>query len=488
MSATRRGVRTVCGAVASGALVLACQGDDDVRPLGTAIDSGIDGTSYSSSAASDAALDGSADTSADGADGAGEGEGGQDATLGDAAADGGSGDGGDGGSDASPPTFAQECDGASTMLEGIVYTPGGGLPVPNALVYAAAQPLSWMADAGPSCLPCTPPSEPVLASTLTRADGSFALSLDSAPASATTVLAIQLGGFHKVTASVAVTACAVTTVATSATTLPGTIASGDVPKIAVASGDGDHLEQELTNLGIGFDCYAPADAGTCEPIEPIADLLVDSVGLGQYGELFLSSSAGAFAALLPSSQAAVTANLQSWVQSGGRLVATDEAYDYVAQAFPQYITWLGDGGVDGANEGCAPAGGNGMSPPAVTYSATIDDTTLQTWLYTGIHATNALSGPVSFVGFSQPWAVIASLPSGMSTPLAEALMPVAPGPEQCTPPSFENVPLAARFDVNACGRVEYSSVLAYTGPGSASGQNEHLLDYMILQSEACSGP
>jgi hypothetical protein len=100
------------------------------------------------------------------------------------------------------------------------------------------------------------------------------------------------------------------------------------------------------------------------------------------------------------------------------------------------------------------------------------------------HVTNSLSDRVSFVGFSQPWVVMLSLPS-TTAPLAHASMPIDPT-GACMTPTFQDVPLAARFDVSQCGRVEFSSVHAYTGTGYQSGHNQNLIDYLILLAGACS--
>ena len=402
------------------------------------------------------------------------------------------------------PTFLSQCAGQHTKITGTVYAPNATDPIPNVRVYDA---VSITAFPTSYCDLCSAPIDRAYASTFSAADGSFTLNLDGAPAGATIDFTIQIGRFRKHT-TYAVAACTTTTLpgapaAAAMETLPGKSSAGDIPKIAVSSGNADHLDAVLTALGISeYDCYegratAGASTSTCAQVagKTIADVLVDPTTLDPYHMAFLSCAPGAYAKFITShSQATMSQNTASWVAGGGRLFVTDTAYDYIAAAFPPDITWAGPAGtpagaaqpVDGANIGCAPPGTGGSSAHAVAYPVRVDNATLASWL----KVVGFTSSPaVTVQGFYEPWSTIASIPAG-TTLIADGTMPVDPTypVTSCAAPTMTDVPLTTEFDVPTCGRVLFSSYHTYTGTGaSATAANLKIMEYLIFDAAVCHG-
>ncbi len=280
------------------------------------------------------------------------------------------------GAGGSGPTFGVTCDGGTTALTGTVYAPNGTDPIPNVRVYAAIAINPYPAN---YCDKCSAPIDPAYASTISAADGTYTLPLNTVPAGASIDFAIQIGRFRKHTI-LPVTACQSIVVPALAETLPGNSTLGDIPKIAVSAGNTDHLDTVLTALGITqYDCYegravAGSSTTTCAQIANtnIGTVIATAATLDTYNMAFLSCAPDAYATYVTPAgtktpadhtglgydQATMTANTQAWVANGGRLFVTDTAYDYVAQAFPPDITWEGTAGtpqpIDAANIGCAP--------------------------------------------------------------------------------------------------------------------------------------
>ncbi len=398
--------------------------------------------------------------------------------------------------DAGPPTFSAVCSGVNTALTGTVYAPNGTDPIPNVRVYAAVTNNPYPAT---YCDKCDAPIDPVYSATYTAANGTFSLDLNEVPSGATIDFTIQIGRFRKHTI-LDVTACQSVAVSpASATVLPGNSQAGDIPSIVVSSGNVDHLDVVLTNLGITqYDCYegrktTGASTATCQ--EPagvnIADILADATTLDAYNMAFLSCAPGAYAEFIQTvDQATMTANTEDWVSGGGRIFVTDTAYDYIAQAFPSDITWAGPGGtpqpVDGANIGCAPDGPGDSSPHAVLYTTTVDDSLLGQWLTLEGFASG--TPPVASIqGFYQPWSTIQSLPTSSSL-IIDGVVPIDPTYPTtfCEAPTETDVPLTTQFEVGTCGRVVFSSFHTYTGTGASSmAANEKIMEYLIFAAAEC---
>ena len=290
------------------------------------------------------------------------------------------------------------------------------------------------------------------------------------PAGPDITFVINVGRFRKVTQLPA--KCGANTAPNPATTLPGKTADGDIPKIAVSTGNSDHLDQILSVLGITeYDCYegraSTSTTPTCTPIDTVANLFTkaSSKTIDDYHLLFVSCAPNAYKTFGSPTIASNTAN---FVTAGGRLFATDMSYDYVAEAFPSQITWMGPSGspqpVDGANVGVAG-----------TYTGNVDDPQLAAWL----NKLGATTGnTVSLQGFLNPWSVQASLPK-TSRLIVDGTVSYTGG--------SSDVPLTTEFDVSSCGRVIYSSYHTAGGtvtPGNLLPQ-ERILEYLMFEVATC---
>ncbi len=415
---------------------------------------------------------------------------------------GGGGSAGGGGSGGGGPTFGSTCNGAATTLQGTVYAPNGKDPVANAFAYVPI--MTNPIPTGVACELCNMPIDGAAATATTDANGHFVLDLGPLPVATTVRLAVNKGRFRRTT-TVNVTACQAGSVAAAATTLPGKSGpDDDIPKIAVASGNKDQLDAVLVAMGLdaktGFDCFegrASATSALSSPcgmrgtLTPIETLLKDPTTLAQYNLVFLSCAPGKWKALSAADQQAVAANLAAWAQNGGRLFATDNSYDYVAQAFPNAVTFMnGNGTVDAANVGYGTSG-NGSQ-----YTGRINDTTMLAWLQTvGALASGANTLPLT--GYLNKWSVIQTLPSTTNDIVDATDAQAYPSPTATMPGPAMSYPQTVRFDVapagstTACGRVVYSSY--HTLPTTTSPNptqlvpQERILEYLMLEAGACIG-
>ena len=354
-------------------------------------------------------------------------------------------DGGGGMLPPSGPTFGTTCTGAATTLTGTVYAPNGTDPLPNIYVYIAGKVNPF--PPGNYCNQCSKPLDVWYTETQSAADGTFSLDLSMVPSGSTASFVVNVGSFRKVT-TIPVS-CGANTAPALASTLPGKSADGDIPKIAVTTGNSDHLDQILNVLGITeYDCYegraSTSSTPTCTPIDTAVHLLekTSAKTIDDYNLLFVSCAPNAYKTF---GTPTIASNTSAFVTAGGRLFATDMSYDYVAQAFPSAITWMGPSGapqpVNGANVGVAGS-----------YTGKIDDPSLVTWL-NKLGATTGATVPLQ--GFLNPWSVQASIPSS-SNLIVDGTVSYSGG--------SGDVPLTTEFDVSSCGRVIYSSY--HTAGGS----------------------
>jgi len=406
-----------------------------------------------------------------------------------------------------PPTFLQHCGaGNNTTLTGTVYAPNGVDPIPSVRVYAAKSINPYPAG---YCDKCSAPIDPAYTATFSAPNGTFSLDLNQVPYGATIELAIQIGRFRTWN-TIPVTACQSAAVTMADEILPGAnAANANIPRIVVSSGEVDHLDEVLANLGITeYDCYegrknptVPPSTTTCqEPVGlTIADVLTTPAGMAgsifDYDMAFLSCAPGAYAKYVTTNdQSTMTTSTQNWVNGGGRLFVTDTAYDYIAQAFPSDMTWYGQAGspqpIDSANVGCAPDGPGGSSAHTVEYTTTIADSQLAAWLQVEniIPTPPPVPATALVEGYYEPWSAVKSVP--MSTQvIANGTMPIDPTypSTQCGNPTQTNLPLTTQFDVASCGRVMFSSFHTYTGTTSATVANEKIMEFLIFAAAVCSG-
>jgi hypothetical protein len=137
------------------------------------------------------------------------------------------------------------CPGGDTTISGTVYIPSGKLPLYNAMVYVPDAELRPLTP-GVSCT-CEISGEPI-ASALTDSSGHFVLS--NVPVGADIPIVIQVGDWRREFKIPNVSACADTPVPDQTLRLPARQSEGDIPRIAVATGQLDALECLVRKLGV----------------------------------------------------------------------------------------------------------------------------------------------------------------------------------------------------------------------------------------------
>jgi hypothetical protein len=361
--------------------------------------------------------------------------------------------------------------------------PNGVDPVSAATVGIAldVQPLNH----GVACDQCGGTEGGTLAiSTVTGIDGRFQLTLDSLPQASSVQLWVQKARFRRVTA-VPVIACTQNQLSGSPLSLPGHASQGDVPKIAVTSGNSDHLAKVLDDLGIEYDCFR--DTGTsaqdtcASSSTTLEQLLLTPTTLQSYGMLFISCS---FSGLYESDLASASGNgptmrqnLSDYVDAGGKVIITDDSYDYVEQVFPEMINFEPATSTPSVPQ---PVNAAQIGIYTDSLNGTLSDGDMIAWLQ-NLGALNS-DGTVALYGFLDQWAVMNSV-----DPSAEVLVT---GNVSWTSPQGGSLsgsrPLTVQFERNHCGRVIFSSYHTDNGSTAASPlPQERILEYLMLQVGTC---
>jgi hypothetical protein len=249
------------------------------------------------------------------------------------------------GTGGSSGTFGMTGSGGAPALgdiTGKVLAPEGTIPISGALVYVSPK----FPDPIPDTVYCDRCVEitPTTDYAFSKADGTFDLAVH---ATGPMYLVVQKGQFRRIRAINVSTG--MQPVDASLTTLPGRTnqAAGDsVPKMAVRIGQWDSIESSLQKLGIAPDAFDrfeykfPPDPN--DPLSP--DKLFDDYDntLSKYHIVFVpcSGSTGTTCDDSTTSSATVKANLQKFVEAGGRLYVTDYSYDFVRQPWPDYVDWV----------------------------------------------------------------------------------------------------------------------------------------------------
>jgi hypothetical protein len=253
----------------------------------------------------------------------------------------------------------------TTTITGKVFAPNGVDPLPNVLVYipqAAVDPFT----PGVSCpvVGAAPSGNPLVGAT-SGVDGSF--EIDNAPAGINIPLVIVSGRWRRQLMIPTVTACAANPLPSQPVTagqtptafavFPSTQAQGDIPKIAVATGNADSVECVLRKVGIadseftdpagnsnGYvgrvnfftgEAVAGAEISSSTPTE--ASLMAAGGPLNQYDVLMLPCEGQAFGRATPELQ-----DLAAFANGGGRVYASHYAYSWMdtTTTFSTVAKWL----------------------------------------------------------------------------------------------------------------------------------------------------
>ncbi len=409
-------------------------------------------------------------------------------------------------------TSCQCPDGGATQITGTVYAPNGLDPVSHAFVFLASDPTNIpKEEAGAHCIKCLSPTL-VRKSTLTDAEGKFALG-DFAEGQQQTVV-VRKGPFQRAY-TLTPTQCSANAIPSDAIKLPadpteaGT--NGRFPMLAVSTGMFDRMEGVIQKLGINLDFVdifngggdpAVANKGnSADELFAGFDSTTGEDNIMKYDVVFINcgQSGGSWDTIAQTRKEL----FDRYVARGGRLYVTDMAYDFVEQTFPDKVAFLND---SGSTAGAIDAAEKGSAAASVT--GTVEDQSLRTWLETNF-ASQISGGQVNLVGWLQNWAVVDSFtpspPAQHDTDYRDKDLWVQGNVTYGTGTSGVK-PLTLSFNVDpagtaaqkpeerlSCGRVLFSSYHTFkAGEGTSDAGvdggatadisvQERILEYMILE-------
>lgn len=255
--------------------------------------------------------------------------------------------------------------GGTTSLSGTVVSPRPGDPDPiyNAIVYVPNAPVEPFKP-GVSCDRCgaTVSGSPISVA-LTGIDGKF--HLEDIPVSDDLPVVIQIGRWRRQIVVPHVTACDDTPLATDLTHLPRSQAEGDIPLMALKSGDSDSPECVLRKMGIvDAEFTAPGGGGRIEVytgllnkpptldggVPDASALLEDTTRMQRYDIVLLPCDGDEI-----SPTASSMRNVEAYADLGGRVFASHYSYEYIKKApapsqWPSVATWAMNPTLPGQNE------------------------------------------------------------------------------------------------------------------------------------------
>lgn len=352
--------------------------------------------------------------------------------------------------------------GLTTQISGTVYAPSGTLPLYNVMVYVPNEQLAPLTE-GANCNRCDASvSGSPVASAISGVDGTF--TLDNVPVGQNIPLVIQVGKWRRQVTIPEVLPCTNNVLADpSQTRLPSSRAEGDMPRIALTTGELDALECLLRKIGIADSEFTPESeggrvtlfaghGGTSEysttlnagaSITPAQDLWNDIDVLKQYDVLLMACEGGEH----PQEKSSEARQLmQEYADSGGRIFMSH-----------WHKIWLDRG--------------PGQFPDLVNFVNSDEDLTLTAQVDTTFPKGEALAEWLVSVGGSTQLGTV-DLVDAQDTAqsenpaLAQRWIYTSSNPETVQYVSA-NTPLGAPAE-QQCGRMVYSNIHVTTGNSQLS--------------------
>ena len=370
-------------------------------------------------------------------------------------------------------------------ITGVVYAPNGADPIDRALVYVARGDVPPLPP-GNECDLCKILSSGVWVQTHSGPEGRF--TFDQVPVGQQKVV-IQLGRFRRI---VSVDAACGQTIALTAeqSRMPRDKSEGDVPRLAVATGPVDKIQDVVTKIGLKeFDLYEGRGSSYSTPYPKLDTLLTDPVKLGGYHIVMLNCSDG-FHNLVQSGPA--VKNLQDFVNVGGRLFIDDLSYEFVEWPFPKAIDFEPDPASAklGQETPQEPLDDAQMGKPVASINGTIVQPELKAWMANFPGTMNA-DGTVKIEGWLSHWAVMHAAAPGTKVWVEGN---VEYYQSTSGSPAGSGVrPLSASVDplgpnAKRCGRVAFNSYHTVPNNSSPTGPflpQERILEYIFFRVADC---
>jgi hypothetical protein len=235
--------------------------------------------------------------------------------------------------------------GVSTTLTGKVYDPGGNVPLYNAIVYVPNAALRQF-PAGATCDACGAlvSGNPV-SITLTGADGAFRL--ENVPSGANIPLVVQIGKWRRQVNLTQVNECQVNDITdVNMTRLPRNQSEGDLPQIALASGDADAFECLLRKIGVSDSEFTvPTGTGRVHFFRENGRRLPGTTPAGNTLWGTAANLTKYDVVILPCEgndnykSAAHVNNLVGYTNIGGRVFTTHYGYVWTERGWPAAAAW-----------------------------------------------------------------------------------------------------------------------------------------------------
>lgn len=395
----------------------------------------------------------------------------------------GDGDGGDdgGNSDCTDADLPQ----TDATLSGKVFSPNLQIPISGALVYLTRDPVEPVPD-GAYCAECVTLDCDVHYR-LTDPDGSFELPAQSG---AGWNLVVQKGQFLRVTPlDVPV---GTTQVPNQTSSLPGEwnpAAGMWIPRIAVYETYPDEIYNVLAKFGLGQVGSGGELVQGTERFTLISDtdqgaFLDDLNTMLQYHLVFLPCASTKYWTNAPSVPAARAQNIREYVETGGKIYATDHSNEYIEEPFPSYQEF---------HQASMPD-----IQPAYDSTGIVVDSELLAWMqalppglkdigggYPTLNNLPSITTELNYSGIDEIYEVIVQNEKGEDVDVGHKRWVDGPC-SSCSTNQSVMRPMAVSGQYG-CGRMMYSTFEASSVAHQGLSPQELVLLYMILEIGVCFG-